>query len=123
MTTEKRTLILGASSNPERVSYQAVKSLKKRNIPVIAIGNKEYNSEDLLIIKGMPPDIIPIHTISLYLGPQNQSEYYDYILSLNPERIIFNPGTRNPELAKLAGKQGIEIVEGCMLVMLKTGQF
>jgi predicted CoA-binding protein len=123
MSIEKRTLVLGASSNPERVSYQAVKSLKKRNIPVIAIGNREYLSEDLYIIKGKPDDIIPIHTITLYLGPANQPEYYDYILSLHPERIIFNPGTHNPELIKLAQRQGIEVVEGCMLVMLKTGQF
>ena len=123
MSIEKRTLVLGASSNPERVSYQAVKSLKKRNIPVIAIGNREYISEDLYIIKGKPDDIIPIHTITLYLGPQNQPEYYDYIVSLHPERIIFNPGTHNPELVKIALKNGIEVVEGCMLVMLKTGQF
>lgn len=123
MVTEKRTMVLGASSNPERVSYQAIKSLNKRNIPVIAIGNREYESEDMLIIKGMPSDIIPIHTVTMYLGPGNQTEYYDYILSLHPERIIFNPGTRNPELAELAQKQGIEVVEGCMLVMLKTGQF
>jgi predicted CoA-binding protein len=123
MLTEKRTLLLGASPNPERVSYQAVKSLNKRNIPVIAIGNREYESEDLRIIKGMPSDILPIHTVTLYLGPANQTEYYDFILSLHPERIIFNPGTRNPELASLARKQGIEVVDGCMLVMLKTGQF
>jgi predicted CoA-binding protein len=61
--------------------------------------------------------------VTLYLGPANQTEYYDYIMSLHPERIIFNPGTRNPELAKLARKNGMEVVEGCMLVMLKTGQF
>jgi len=120
---EKSTLVLGASPNPERVSYQAIKSLKKRNIPVIAIGRKIYEDHELHIITGMPADIIPIHTVTLYLGPPYQKEYYDYIISLNPKRIIFNPGTVNPELAELARNNGIEAVEGCMLVMLKTGQF
>ena len=120
---EKVTLVLGASPKPERVSYQAIKSLKKRNIPVIAIGRKNYEDHELSIITGMPADITPIHTVTLYIGPPHQKEYYDYIISLNPKRIIFNPGTINPELEILARKNGIEVVEGCMLVMLKTGQF
>jgi predicted CoA-binding protein len=120
---EKTTLVLGASSNPDRVAYQAIKSLKKRNIPLIAIGKKSYEDSEMTIINGMPSDIGPVHTVTLYLGPPNQTEYYDYIISLKPKRIIFNPGTINPELAKIASENGIEVVEGCMLVMLKTGQF
>jgi predicted CoA-binding protein len=123
MSVNKTTLILGASPNPDRVSYQAIKSLKKRDIPVIAIGKREYEDNEIKIITGMPSDIGPVHTITLYLGPPNQSEYYDYIISIHPERIIFNPGTINPELARIAYKHGIEVIEGCMLVMLKTGQF
>lgn len=119
----KTTLVLGASPNPDRVSYQAVKSLKKRDIPFIAIGKKAYEDSDMKIITGMPADIAKIHTVTLYLGPPNQTEYYDYIISLHPKRIIFNPGTVNPELEKLATEKGIEVVEGCMLVMLKTGQY
>lgn len=120
---EKVTLVLGASPNTERVSYQAIKSLLKRDIPLIAIGKKNYEDHELSIITGMPSDIGPIHTVTLYLSPQHQKEYYDYIISLNPKRIIFNPGTVNPELENLARLQGIETVIGCMLVMLKTGQF
>lgn len=120
---EKVTLVLGASPNPERVSYQAIKSLLKRDIPVVAIGKRIYEDQELNIITGMPSDIGPIHTVTLYLGPQHQKEYYDYIFSLNPKRIIFNPGTINPELENLARQKGIETVVGCMLVMLKTGQF
>jgi predicted CoA-binding protein len=123
MSLTKTTLVLGASRNPDRVSYQAIKLLKQKNIPLIAIGKRDYKDHELKIIAGMPKDIGYIHTITLYLGPSNQKEYYDYILSLNPERIIFNPGTINHELAELAQEQGIEVIEGCMLVMLKTGQF
>lgn len=120
---EKPTLVLGASPNPDRAAYQAVISLKKRNIPVIAIGRRNYKDDKMEIITGMPSGIGTVHTVTLYLGPSNQTEYYDYIISLNPERIIFNPGTQNPELAKLALEHKIEVVENCMLVMLKTGQF
>jgi predicted CoA-binding protein len=120
---EKVTLLLGASPNPERVSYQAIKSLKKRGIPIIAIGKREYDDEEMKIITGLSAPDVPVHTVTLYLGPENQKDYYDFILSLKPKRIIFNPGTGNPELAKLARKNGIKVVEGCMLVMLKTGQF
>jgi uncharacterized protein len=120
---EKNTLVLGASPNPDRVSYQAMKSLKKKGIPFVAVGRRNYEDGEMKIIAGMPPEIGPIHTVTLYLGPANQTEFYDYIISLKPARIIFNPGTRNQELARLAKTNGIEVVEGCMLVMLRTGQF
>lgn len=102
LSMEKVTLVLGASSNPERVAYQAVKSLKKRGIPLIALGRREYEDKDLKIVKEMPADIRHVHTVTLYLSPGNQKEYYNIILSLNPKRIIFNPGSQNPELARLA---------------------
>ncbi len=121
--TKKTTLVLGASRNPDRVSYQAIKLLKQFKVPVISIGNRPYEDHELKIISGMPEDVGPVHTITLYLGPLNQVEYYDYILSLKPERIIFNPGTDNRELMELAKKKGITTVEACMLVMLNTGQF
>jgi predicted CoA-binding protein len=120
---DKTTLVLGASPNPERFSYKAVKNLQRRNIPVIAIGKREDNTGNLHIIKGMPSGIGPVHTVTLYLSAKNQREYYDYILSLNPKRIIFNPGTSNPDFAEMALKNGIETVNDCMLVMLNTGKF
>jgi uncharacterized protein len=121
--SEKTTLIIGASSNPERASYEAVKSLVTRGVPVIAIGRREYDLGEIKILRGKPEITDKIHTVSLYLNASNQEEFYDYILSLEPKRLIFNPGARNPDLSDLAAINGIEVVEACMLVMLKTGEF
>ncbi len=120
---EKTTLVLGASTNPDRFSFKAIKSLQRREVPVIAIGRRDAVIGDLRIIKGMPENTVPIHTVTLYLSAKNQKEYYNYILSLNPVRIIFNPGTTNPELAEMARLKGIEIINDCMLVMINTGRF
>jgi uncharacterized protein len=120
---EKVTLVLGASTNPERYSYKAIMALRKKDVKIIAIGRKKADIGDLPILNGKPSDIGDIHTITLYLNAKNQKEYYDYMLSLNPVRIIFNPGTSNPEFAALARKKGIEVVNGCMLIMLTTGSF
>jgi uncharacterized protein len=119
----KVTLVLGASPNPERVSYEAVVSLLSRNIPVIAIGRREYTAENIIIQKTIPSEIPDLHTISLYLNASNQQDYYDSIISLKPKRIIFNPGTQNRKLAEMAILNGIEVVEGCMLMMLRSGEF
>jgi len=123
MKIEKPTLVLGASPNPDRFSYKAIKSLQRRNIPVVAIGKRSIEVNGLKILKGMPTDIGAIHTITLYLSSKNQIEYYDYILSLQPKRIIFNPGTVNPELAEAAKLKGIEVVNDCILVMINSGKF
>ena len=88
---EKITLVLGASPNPERYSYRAVRKLQDRNIPVIAIGKKEVEIDNFSIRKGMP-DIGRVHTVTLYLNAKNQKEYYDYILSLNPKTNYFQSG-------------------------------
>lgn len=122
--TEKTTLVLGASPNPERYSNRAVKTLQKKNIPVIAIGKREYNMDGLVILKGMPADIGPVHTVALYLNAKNQQEYYKYILSLKPQRVIFNPGTSNEEFEDLlSSTTDIEVCTDCMLAMLACGQF
>lgn len=120
---EKTTLVLGASAKPERFSYDAVRSLQRNNIPVIAIGRRDADLGDIKISKKIPEDIRDIHTITLYMSAANQKEYYSTIFSLNPRRIIFNPGTINPELEELARKKGIEVVNACMLVMLNRGIF
>jgi uncharacterized protein len=120
---EKTTLVLGASPNPERFSYKAIISLQRSDIKVIAIGRRDADLGNIKIIKGMPDNIGNVHTIALYLNAKNQKEYYNYILSLNPRRLIFNPGTTNPELAEKVKKEGIEVIENCMLVMLDTGKF
>ncbi len=122
MSLEKATLVLGASPNPERYSNRAVRKLLEKHIPVIAIGKKESEIETISIRKGMP-DIGTVHTVTLYLNAHNQEEYYDYILSLNPKRVIFNPGTMNEEFEEILRNEDIEVVNDCMLAMLVCGQF
>jgi hypothetical protein len=116
------TLVLGASPKPERYSFKAVNMLKKFGHPVMALGAREAMIGNTKIIKGFP-DFKDIDTITLYLGKKNQLSFYDYILEINPRRIIFNPGTHNPDLISLAEGKGIEVIEACTLVMLSTGQF
>ena len=117
-----KTLVLGASPKPHRFSYKAVAELIMNNYPVVAIGYGEGKILDIPIIKGKP-NIDDVDTIALYLGPARQLEYFDYIIQLNPNRIIFNPGTENPELKSLAQNAGIRVVESCMLIMLQTGSY
>ena len=120
---EKVTLVLGASNRPERFSNKAVLKLLKFSYPVIALGLREEYIGSIRIRKGMPDDLGPVHTIAMYLGAANQKKYYNYILSLKPARIIFNPGTINSELAELARGNGIETVNDCVLVMLNCGRY
>lgn len=116
------TLVLGASSNPERYSYKAVKKLAEYGHTVIPVGIKPGKIDQWDILTGQP--LLPnIHTISLYVGPVNQSNWINYILQLMPKRIIFNPGTENPVLVKEASSKGIECIEACTLVMLSIGNY
>jgi hypothetical protein len=117
-----KTLVLGASQKPERYSYLAIRSLRKHGIEVVAIGARK-GMVDGVEIQTELQDISDIHTVTLYLGPRNQKIYYSYIINLKPKRIIFNPGTENPELEKLARENGIDVVEGCTLVMLSNGTY
>lgn len=120
--TPKKTLVIGASENPQRYSFLAVNKLLANNHLVAAIGKKAGRIKDVEIQTGTPV-IEQIDTVTLYLNPANQVPYYDYIMSLKPKRIIFNPGTENPALEALAEKNGIRTMEACTLVMLSTGQF
>lgn len=117
-----KTIVIGASPNPERFSYKAIVSLIKHNHEVIAIGKRKGCVSGTEIIQHTPV-LNDVHTIAMYLSPENQKEYYNYILSLNPKRIIFNPGTENEELSKMAQNKGIEVVEWCVLVMLSTNRY
>jgi len=119
---QKKTLVLGASLKPHRYSYKAVIKLLSNHIPVVAVGLREGAIGEVKIEKPFP-EFSDIHTITLYIGPKNQPFYTDYILKLNPARVIFNPGTENPELENLLNSKGIEVVENCMLVMLSKGEF
>ncbi|MBC7535314.1 MAG: CoA-binding protein [Ferruginibacter sp.] len=120
--SSKKTLVLGASENPQRYSYLAVQKLLAHQHPVVAIGKKEGKVHGIEIWKDQKIEK-EIDTVTLYLNPENQKKYYDYILQLNPRRIIFNPGTENDELVSKAAAKGIQTLEACTLVLLSTGQY
>lgn len=117
-----KTVVIGASENTDRYSNRAVRSLVHHNEPVIAVGLRQGKIGEVEILTGFPK-LEDVETVTLYVGPQNQPSWYDYILSLKPKRIIFNPGTENPELEKLCTEAGIETVEACTLVMLSVGTY
>jgi predicted CoA-binding protein len=118
----KRTLIIGASTNPERYSFKAANMLTRYGHEIAQLGLKTGIVAENEIMVGKP-DLKDIDTVTLYLNAQNQKEWYDYILKLKPKRIIFNPGTENMELEELAKKNGIEPMEACTLVLLSTAQY
>jgi predicted CoA-binding protein len=119
---KKKTLVLGASDNPARYSFLAIQRLRKQEHPVVAIGKRDTQVADVIIEKNKT--VYPgVDTITLYLNPLHQKEYYDYIISLKPKRLIFNPGAENDELIRLAKKNNIETLEACTLVLLSTGRY
>ena len=120
--TPKKTVVLGASDSPMRYSFLAVRRLTSYDHPIVAIGKKKGFIDDIQIITEHP-EMNDVDTVTLYLNPMHQKQYYDYILSLHPKRIIFNPGAENAELAGLAKQNGIQAVNACTLVMLSTGQY
>ncbi|CAN5177201.1 CoA-binding protein [soil metagenome] len=120
----KKTVVIGASPNPARFANIAVKMLKSYGYETVPVGIKTGEVAEIPILDlRQKPKLENVDTITLYLGPQNQAEWYDYILGLNPNRIIFNPGTENWELEEKAREQNIETVEGCTLVMLRSRSF
>ncbi|TYP91478.1 hypothetical protein BC792_1192 [Sphingobacterium allocomposti] len=118
----KKTLILGASTNPARYAYLVANKLVRKGYPIVNVGRKKGSVAGVEIeeMGEIHPDI---DTITMYVGPQNQAPYYDYILKTKPKRVIFNPGAENEELKAKLEAAGIEPVEACTLVMLNTGQY
>lgn len=117
-----KTLVLGASVNPDAYSNVAVRRLKNANKAVVALGIKKG---DIAGVK-VDTELIRyenIHTVTLYLNPQRQKAYYDYIIALRPQRVIFNPGTENPEFYRLLRENGIAFEIACTLVLLATHQY
>ena len=118
----KKTVVIGASAKADRYSNRAVRMLKKGGHDTVALGFEKAT------IDGTPietdwKNYDGVDTVTLYLNPQRQKEYYDYILRLSPKRIIFNPGTENPELEQLAAAKNIRPLEACTLVLLSTDQY
>ena len=122
--TTKKTVIVGASTNPSRYAFMAAERLVDNHHEIVPIGVKsgEVFGKSILDI-GSKPSIEEVDTITLYIGPQHQKEHYEYLLSLKPKRVIFNPGTENAEFEKKVEESGAEALEACTLVMLSTGQY
>lgn len=117
-----KTLVFGASTKPDRYSNLAVRRLVANNIDTTAFGLGGGTVSGVQI-KDKLEDFQNIHTISLYLNPNNQREYYQRIVDMKPKRVIFNPGTENPEFQKMLQEAGIQVEVACTLVLLATGQY
>jgi uncharacterized protein len=119
----KRTVIVGATPNPSRVAFLAADMLAEQH-EIIPLGIKKGSVQGVEILDiRKKPDIPDVDTITLYIGARHQPELYTYLIGLRPKRIIFNPGTENAEFEKLAEAHGIEAVEACTMVMLRTYQY
>lgn len=118
----KKTLVLGASLKPDRYAHLAILRLVNHNIPVVAVGRVEGMVGEIAIHKPYP-FFDGIHTVTIYLSPQNQVPFYQYILDLKPVRVIFNPGTENPTFADTLESEGVEVTYACTLVMLSARRY
>ncbi|GIV30439.1 MAG: CoA-binding protein [Bacteroidia bacterium] len=117
-----KVLVLGASPNPSRYANRTIKQLLYHGYDVYGIAKKEFHIEKVTIFS-KPQKIDNVHTITIYLSPVNQAEYFDYIKQIKPQRVIFNPGTENVKLEQELQKEEIPYIRACTLVLLSTGQF
>ena len=118
----KKTLVIGASLNPERYSFKAINALAQHGYEVVALGLRPGKVAGISF-ETEKQHFENVDTVTLYVGPKNQPEYYDYIISLKPRRVIFNPGTENPQFIEKLEAAGIYPEIACTLVLLATGQF
>lgn len=118
----KKTLVIGASLKPERYSNKAINKLVAYKQEVVAFGLREGTVAGVKIDTNLH-GYKDVHTVTLYLNPERQKSYYDYIISLNPKRIIFNPGTENPTFQNMLKQEQIPFEESCTLVLLSTDQY
>ncbi|HSH08953.1 MAG TPA: CoA-binding protein [Oceanipulchritudo sp.] len=117
-----KTLVIGASENPDRYANQAVRLLDEYKHEIVAVGLREGIIGNIPIQAGQPA-FDEVDTVSLYVGPQRQDDLVDYVIGLRPRRVIFNPGTENPAFEAKLQAAGIEPLEACTLVMLRTAQW
>lgn len=121
-SSSKVTVVIGATNNPERYSFKALHALLNHHLTVIPLGVKNGSVGGLEIINDKPK-LDDVDTVTLYINSTVQKSWEDYILSIHPKRIIFNPGTENIDFMEKARKQGIEVLEACTLVLLATNQY
>ncbi len=122
MQQSKKILVVGASEKPLRYSNKAIRKLLRYGYEVVPLASRPGQVAGISFVTGYP-ELKDIHTITLYIGPTRQSAFYEYLLSLKPKRIIFNPGTENDVFLQKAQEQGVETIQNCTLVMLETGVF
>lgn len=117
-------MIVGATTNRGRYAYLAAEMLTEYGNEIVPVGIKKGDvlGKEILDIRNKP-SVTDIDTLTLYIGPDHQPEWYDYLLGLKPKRIIFNPGTENEEFQRKATQQGVEVLEACTLVMLRSNQY
>ncbi|PZO28198.1 MAG: CoA-binding protein [Flavobacteriaceae bacterium] len=118
----KKTLVLGATTKPERYAFKAITMLTEKGHSVLAIGQNAGEVAGIKIYTKQIP-LKNIDTITLYLNPVRQREYYNYIIETKPKRVLFNPGTENPEFYQLLQSNGIKVEIACTLVLLSTNQY
>ncbi|TWJ03461.1 hypothetical protein JN11_01004 [Mucilaginibacter frigoritolerans] len=121
-SASKKTLVLGATPSSDKYAYLAANRLVSKGHAIVNVGLREGEVAGVPIEK---PEVIhtDIDTITLYVGPQHQEKLYDYILNTHPRRIIFNPGTENSKLKRMANEKGIETEYACTLVLLSIGEY
>jgi len=122
MTKSKKTLVIGASPNPERVAFKAIEKLVAKGYSVVAFGK---NAGEVAGVR-IHTDVIPVEnvdTVALYINPTHQSEYFKYIIDLKPNRVLFSPGTENPEFYQLLELNNIKYEEACTLVLLTLNEY
>ncbi|MEM6515260.1 MAG: CoA-binding protein [Bacteroidota bacterium] len=119
---DKKTLVIGASLKPQRYSNIAINRLVQNNVETVAFGLKSGSVAGVEINTELMP-YEGIHSVTLYLNPKRQTPHYDYILKLNPKRVIFNPGTENLEFQNLLKQNNIHFEEACTLVLLSINQY
>ena len=113
-------MVIGASEKSERYSNKAIKALRKHGHPVVAIAPRSGKVEDVSFLTERE-NVENLDTVTLYVSAANQTDYYDYVVGLNPTRVIFNPGTENPEFEKRLMNLGIKAERACTLVLLSIG--
>lgn len=122
MMKNKKTLVLGATTKPERYAFRAINALVEKGHTVLAIGQNTGEVAGVKIYTKAIP-VKNIDTITLYLNPARQRDYYNYIVEAQPKRVIFNPGSENPELYQLLELNNIKAEVACTLVLLATNQY
>ena len=122
MQQPKKTLVVGASEKPQRYANKAIHKLLNYGYEVVPLAPRPGPVAGVPFVTGYP-ELKDIHTITLYIGPARQTSFYEYLLSLKPKRIIFNPGTENDIFMQKAQEQGVETIQDCTLIMLDTGMY